>query len=113
MRCLERRFDLRRGIREYFRIWIGGTTSGVARMCEKVGGAPEQMCSSPCHVLFGMIRHGVEIGLRLGEGLALRGDIAVMKAEEWDAQLGDKLECGIHLGPRRGNRICRGRQPGS
>ena len=110
---LEHRLDLGRGEGEDLRIRVRGGARRVARMAEQVGGSPQELEARSLHVALDG-RHGfVQVRLRLGKRPALWRDVAVVEAEERDAQLAQELERGIQPAPGREHRVEAGIEPGS
>ena len=113
MGCLEHVLHLGRGVGEDLGIGVGSRAGRVARMAEQVRGSPQQPGAGALHVALDGRDDGVEHRARLGEGAALRRNVAVVEGEERDAELGDELECRVELRPRRLHRIRTGAEPGT
>ena len=91
---------------EHLGIRVGRRAGLVARVGEQVGRTPQQPHSSTLPgARAASVDHLIELGRRFGELLALGGDVAIVEAVERHAQLGEELERGVHLLPRRGHRI--------
>ena len=73
-------------------IGASGGPVHVARIAEQIGRAPKQPHAGPRHLLLDDLHHGVEVLIALGQRSALGGNVAVVKTEEWRAQLLHELE---------------------
>ncbi len=93
---LERLLHLRGGVGEDMGIGIGGRARHVAGVGEEIGGAPEELHAGRLLQLLGMGDDLVEVAVRLGEGAALGGDVAVVEGVEGGSDLGEELEGGVH-----------------
>src|SRR5262249_1211744 len=92
VRRLEAMLHLGRRMGEHLGIRIRGGARRVARVAEQVGGAPEQAHAGALHVALRRLEQAVETRAALGEGGALGREIAVVEAEERDAELLEQLE---------------------
>jgi len=66
----------------------------VAGVGEEAGGAPQELDPRASLLLLGDGHHGVEVAVRLGQGLALGREVAVVEGPELDAELLEELEGG-------------------
>ena len=82
-------------------------------MAKQVGGAPQQPDAGARDVLLGLTHHRLQIRAGLREGSTFRSDIAIVEAEERDAELVDELEGRLELRARGDHRLQAGIQPWS
>src|SRR5262245_27254037 len=80
LRHFHRLLDLGPSIGEYVGVATRARSVNESLVAEEIGGAPEELDSSPLLLLFQNSHDGVEIFVGLGKVLPLGGDVAVVKA---------------------------------
>jgi hypothetical protein len=93
------------GVQEDLGIGIGGGPGHVAGMAEQVGGPPEQLDARALHMGLDMLQNGIEHRVAFAQRRAFRRHVAVVEAEERQAQTLHEGEGGIGLGSRGRHRL--------
>ena len=89
---LERVTDLAGAVGEHVGVGRGARALRIARVGEETGGAPEELLAGALLVGLELLGDAGEVGVRLGQGLAFRRDVAVVEAVEVDLALLEELE---------------------
>ena len=76
----------------------GGGTGHEARVGEQGGGVPQQLDAGGLHVLLDLVDDLVQVLIGLAQGVAFRGNVAIVEAEVLDTKLLEELEGVVDLG---------------
>jgi len=100
LRHIQSLLHLRCGVGEDVGVGIRRSAAHVTRAGEQVSRAPEQLHAGGLLEVLGMGDDAVEMAVGLGEGLALRSNVAVVEAIERRADLLEELKGRIEAGQR-------------